>query len=112
MIGADTLHLVSSAPGEESDSYFMQDFRPTELIHYVEQPDHSNAVQELKTIYTDQNTDTNHQAGVTVEEKTYAFTKDLTANAMVADYIIHKRPIDSLNTFHVSDSTAAALFMD
>jgi serine protease len=111
MIGIqDSVRIVSAAPGEASDSYCMQDFGTTLPIHYVTPADHPNAAQELHTIFADNNTDPTLQAGVTVEQKNYAFTKDLAANAVVVDYVIHRRVVDTM--CYLTDSTAAALFMD
>ena len=111
MIGVDdSARIVSSAPGEYSDGYAMQDFSLERPIHYVTPSDHSNAVQELHTIFADTHTDPSLQVGVSVEEKTYDFIKDLAANAVVLDYMMHKRTVDSIS--YVSDATAAALFMD
>ncbi len=111
MIGVDdSARIVSSAPGEFNDAYAMQDYNIVRPIHYVAPADHSNAVQELHTIFNDTHTDPSLQVGVSVEEKTYAFTKDLTANAVVLDYVIHKRIVDSVT--YATDATAVALFMD
>src|SRR5207244_12407993 len=104
---------VASAPSAGTDLYAEQDFSPVTIIHYIESPDHPNAAQELATIFADLNTDTSLQVGVTVGQKMYAFTKDLSANAVVIDYVIAKRPVDTAsNTFAVTDASAAALFMD
>ncbi len=111
MIGVDdSARIVSSAPGEFNDGYAMQDYNFVRPIHYVTPPDHRNAVQELHAIFNDTHTDPSLQVGVSVEERTYAFTKDLTANAVVLDYVIHKRIVDSVT--YATDATAAALFMD
>jgi hypothetical protein len=111
MIGVDdSARIVSCAPGEFNDGYCMHDFSSTLPIHYVLPPDHSNAAQELQTVYADVNTDPTQEVGVTVDEKTYAFTKDLAANAVVLDYIIHKRSVDTIS--YARDGASAALFMD
>lgn len=111
MIGVDdSARIVSCAPGEFNDGYCMHDFSSTLPIHYVLPPDHSNAAQELQTVYADVNTDPSQQVGVSVEEKTYAFTKDLAANAVILDYTIHKRSVDTIS--YARDGASAALFMD
>ncbi len=106
MIATDTNQVVASAPSAVSDVISEQDFSPIVNIHYVSPPDHLNAAQELHTIFADINTAPSLQAGVQVEQKMYAFTKDLAANAIVLDYVVHKR----LPT--VTDATAVGLFMD
>ncbi|MDP4237490.1 MAG: S8 family peptidase, partial [Bacteroidota bacterium] len=111
MIGVDdSARIVSAAPGEYGDGYTMQDFSFTKAIHYVTPPDHTNAVQELQTTYADVNADPSLQVGVSVDEQSYAFTNDLAANAVVIDYVVRKRVVDSVS--YLTDSTAMALFMD
>jgi len=106
MIATDIDHIVAQAPSPVSDVADEQDFYPSVGIHYVTPPDKLNAAQELHTVYADIVPDPSIQCGVTVDEKTYAFTKDLSANAVVIDYVVHKR----LPT--VTDASAIGLFMD
>ncbi|MEP7233899.1 MAG: S8 family peptidase [Ignavibacteriota bacterium] len=111
MIGVDdSARIVASAPSEFSDTYINQDFAATLPIQYVLPPDKNNAVQELHTIFDDTNTDTTVEVGVTVDQKNYAFTKGLAANAVVLDYTLYRRIVDSIS--YCTDSTAMALFMD
>ena len=110
MIASDPQHIVAAAPSEANDQIAEEDYSPIINLHYVTPTDHPNAAQELSAIFADGNTDTSLQVGVTVAHKMYAFTKDLSANAVVVDYVIHKRIVDSVS--YLTDSTSVALFMD
>ena len=104
MIGFDENHIAASGPSDYSDAVAERDFNPVVNLHYVSPSDHLNAVQQLHTVFADK--PDSLEVGVQVEQKMYAFAKDLSANAVVLDYVVHKR------IENVSDALSAALFMD
>jgi hypothetical protein len=107
MFASDDQHIAAAAPSPGSDVVQEQDFSSVQAIRVVSPPDHSNAAQELFTVYSDEQEYSGNQPGVTVTQKAYGFTKDLSANAVVIDYMIHQRA-DSV----AGIAAAAALFMD
>jgi serine protease len=90
MVGEDTVHVVSCAPGTSSSSND-NDFTPLIPVLSATPIDRPKAVQELVMRYNDSLADPTNQVGVTVDEQSYAFTKGLAANAVVINYVLHKR---------------------
>ncbi len=108
MVGTDTAHVVDVVLGADGVTADL-DLTPSELIHYVEPPDHPNAAQEIAFTLSDSLADTAVQVGLHATCNSYAFTQDLAANALVAKYIFRGTPGGPLAA---SDSAAAALFLD
>jgi serine protease len=107
MVGSDPDHIVAAAPSQGNDQIAEQDFSAIMPIKDIPPTDHPNAIQELETVIADLIPGENQQVGIIVDQKSYAFTKELAANAVVLDYTLHKR--DNSNA---TDETSAALFMD
>ena len=108
MVGTDSNHVVDvvlSSDGNDPD----EDLTPSNIIHYVDPPDRSNAAQELTFALTDSLADTSIQIGLHATCQAYAFTQGLAANAVIAKYIFTAQPGSALA---MSDSAAATLFLD
>jgi hypothetical protein len=109
MISLDSNRVVSNAPGMPA-GVNDTDFTATAPIISRMPPDHSNAVQELVSNYSDTNADPYVQAGVSVDEKAYAFDQNLAANAVVINYVLKKRQ-SALNQ-PATDSATVAFYAD
>jgi serine protease len=112
MVATDPDHVVAAAPNENTDLFTDQDFRVIRPAHYVFEPDHAGALQEIESNFDDGLTDSSHmakQVGVTVHSRAYAFG-GAAANAEVLDYSLSY--VAPANGNGASDFTAAALYMD
>jgi len=115
MVGSSPNRLAAAAYSPSGDQLAEQDFIPLQAIHEVTPPDHANAAQELATVFADSIADPMFQAGITANMRSYAFTDDLSANAIVVDYLLRKRGIDTGGghiIYNVNDTSATALFID
>ncbi len=108
MVGTDSNRVVDVVLGEDGEDAD-EDLTPDQIAHYVQPPDHPNAAQELAFALTDSLADSSIMVGLHATCQAYAFTQGLAANALVAKYVFHGTPG---NTLSMSDSAAAALFLD
>jgi hypothetical protein len=109
MISLDSNRVVSNAPGEPA-GVNDTDFTATAPILSLKVSDKANAVQELISNYSDTNADPFVQVGVSVNESAYAFDQDLSANAVVINYVLKKR--QSALNLPATDSATVAFYAD
>lgn len=108
MVGTSTSRLVSGAPS--ADGYSSdQDYKIVSPIKNIT-PDKPKAAQELITEYADSNASFDSEVGVSVTQRSYAFTEGASARAVVVDYLLRKR--ETASGAELNDTTSIALFMD
>ncbi len=108
MIGVDTAHVVSDAPGAITLPNPVNDTDFTALAPIIDKvpPDHRPATQELIADYNDGLADPAVQVGVTVDQRAYDFVTGLSVNAVVVDYVLRKKQT-TLGTLPTDDASVA-----
>lgn len=108
MAAIDEDHVIASAPSV-NEGFSDQDWRIKRTIRPVFPPSKEKASQDLFTSYSDEN-DSVSAFGLNVDQHSLAFTSGLSANAVVLDYLLKKRP--TTNGAQPTNETSIALFMD